>query len=90
MEAKKVDTLTDEELLKEKKKLKNSKIFHAAWIGFLLGIFTVGMTSWFMNPDRKIGFLIPMLIPIFFIYKAFKNRNANSELEEVLKKRNLN
>ncbi len=89
MDIKNLETLTDDELLLEKKKLKSSKIFHAAWIGFLFGIFAVGMTAWFMNPNRKIGFLIPMLIPVFFIYKAFKNRNANSELEEVLKKRNL-
>lgn len=81
--------MTDEELLVEKKKLQNSKIFHAALIGFLAGILIFGTVSWSLSPNKRIGFFIPMLIPIVFIYRMLKNPKTNTELEEVLKKRGL-
>jgi hypothetical protein len=90
MEKKDLSELTDEELLIEKKKLKNSKIFHAVSIGFLAGILIFGVVSWSLSSEKHLGFLIPMLIPIAFIYKLVKNPNKNKDLEEVLKERDLN
>ncbi|MCB9350676.1 MAG: FUSC family protein [Lewinellaceae bacterium] len=56
--------LTDEELLKEKRKLKNTKIINATLIGFLVGIviWSIAKNTW--------GFLT--LIPLFFIYKLVR------------------
>jgi hypothetical protein len=90
MNKKDFDKMTNEELLVEKKNLKNSKIFHALAIGFLAGILAVGLVSWSMSAEKRVGFLIPMLIPVIFIYKMLKNPNQNNDLEEVLKKRGLN
>lgn len=82
--------MTDAELLVEKKKLRNSKIFHAVLIGFLGGVLIFGIASWIMSPKKQIGFFIPMLFPIFFIYKMIKNPKTNTELEDTLKERGLN
>jgi hypothetical protein len=90
MEKKDLYKLTDEELLVEKKKLKKSKIFHATSIGFLAGILLFGMVSWSLTSEKNFGFLIPMLIPVVFIYRMLKNPNKNTDLEEVLKERRLN
>lgn len=90
MEKIEFNKLTNEELLVEKKKLKKSKIFHAIAIGFLAGILIFGVVSWSLSSEKHIGFLIPMLIPITFIYKILKSPNQNKELEKVLKERNLN
>jgi hypothetical protein len=81
--------MSNEELLAEMKKLKQSKIFHAASIGFLAWILIFGIVVWSLNPERKIGFFIPMLIPIIIIYKLLKNPKSSTELEEVLKARKL-
>jgi hypothetical protein len=82
--------MSDEELLAEKKKLKKSKIFHAMSIGFLAGILIFGIVAWSLSPEKKIGFFIPMLIPIFIIYKLVKNSTINDDLEKALKERHLN
>ncbi|MEL6942232.1 MAG: hypothetical protein AAFO82_06150 [Bacteroidota bacterium] len=81
--------LTDEELLVEKKKLRNSKITHATLIGFLAGILIFGIVAWILSPEKRLGFFIPMLFPIFFIYRLFKSPKENKYLEEVLEERNL-
>jgi hypothetical protein len=90
MEKKVYSELTDEELLIEKNKLKNSKIFHAAFIGFLAGILIFGVVSWILTSEKRLGFFIPMLIPIYIIYRLVKNPTSNKDLEEVLKERHLN
>ncbi len=90
MEKKVYSELTDEELLVEKNKLKNSKIFHAAFIGFLAGILIFGVVSWCLSSEKQLGFLIPMLIPIYIIYRLMKNPTSSKDLEEVLKERHLN
>lgn len=82
--------LTDEQLLVEKKKLKQSKLFHALAIGFLGGILIFGVAAWSMAEEKQVGFLIPMLIPAVFIYRMLKSPNPNHALEEVLAERNLN
>lgn len=90
MEKKDLYKLTDEELLVEKKKAKQSKIFHATFIGFLAGILLFGVVAWSLSPQKKLGFLIPMLFPVYFIYKHLTAPNRNKTLEEVLKERGLN
>lgn len=90
MEKKTSVELTDEELLVEKKKLKKSQMTHAVLIGFLAGILIFGIVSWSLSPEKHWGFLIPMLIPIAFIYKLVKNTNTNKDLEEVPEERSLN
>ncbi len=81
--------LTNEELLVKKKKLNNSKIFHATIIGFLIGILIFGFVSWGLSSEKRIGFIIPMLIPVLFIYRMMKSKNKNKDLEEVLRERQL-
>jgi hypothetical protein len=82
--------MTDEELLVERKELNKSKIFHASAIGFLAGILIFGLVGWGLSEEKRLGFFIPMLIPIIFIYKLVKNPKGNKDLEEALKKRRLN
>jgi hypothetical protein len=90
MEKEDLYKLTDEELLVEKKKLMKSKLFYATSIGFLVGILIFGLVSWSLLSDKHFGFLIPMLIPVIFIYRLLKNPNKNKDLEDVLKERKLN
>lgn len=90
METRDFDKLTDEELLAEKKKLIKSKLFYATSIGFLAGILIFGVVSWSLSSEKHWGFLIPMFIPIVFIYKIIKTPNTNKDLEDVLKERKLN
>ena len=82
--------MTDEELMVEKKNLKKSKIFHAVAIGFLAGILIYGVVSWSLSEEKQIGFFIPMLIPVVFIYRIIKNSKNNKDLEDTLKERGLN
>jgi hypothetical protein len=90
MENKDLNLLTDQELLLEKKKMNNSKLMFATIIGFLGGILIFGVVAWVINPDRKIGFLIPMSIPVVLIYRMMKKPNENKDLEAILKERGLN
>lgn len=90
MEKKNFYKLTDEELLVEKKNLKKSKIYHATAIGFLAGILLFGVVSWSLSSEKRLGFLIPMMIPVVFIYRMLKTPNQNKDLEDVLKERKLN
>ena len=81
--------MSDEELLTEKKKLRNSRLYHALSIGFLMGIVAFGIVGWSLSPNKHIGFLIPMAFPLFMIYKLLKKPNPNKELEDLLKARGL-
>lgn len=89
MNKKDIYAMTDEELLVEKKNMNKSTIFHALIIGFLGGVLAFGIVAWAMSSKKHIGFLIPMLIPIIFIYKLLKKPNINKELEALLKQRGL-
>lgn len=89
MEKQDLYKLTDEELLIKKKELKKSKLWHAAAIGFLAGILIFGVVGWSLSPEKQLGFFIPMLIPIVFIYKLLKASNKNKDLEDVLRERKL-
>ncbi|MDX2279188.1 MAG: hypothetical protein NW218_06345 [Saprospiraceae bacterium] len=90
MEKKDLYKLTDEELLVEKKKMMKSKLLHATSIGFLAGILIFGVVSWSLSSKKHVGFLIPMSIPVVFMYKLLKTSNKNKDLEDVLKERGLN
>ncbi len=90
MEKKDLSKLTDEELLVKKKELKNSKLFYATLIGILAGIAIFGVVSWSLSSQKQVGFLIPLLIPIFIIYRLVNNSEKNKDLEAVLKERGLN
>lgn len=90
MENKDFYKMTNDELLVEKQKMKNSKIFSALFIGFLVGIVVVGLVSWIISSKKNIAFWIPMLFPIYFIYKQLKKPNVYKQLEELLKERGLN
>ncbi|AEE50126.1 hypothetical protein [Haliscomenobacter hydrossis] len=89
MEKEDLYKLTDEELSVEKKKLVKSKLLYAISIGFLAGILIFGVVSWSLSSEKKFGFLIPMLIPVVFIYRLLKTPNKNKDLEDVLKEREL-
>jgi len=90
MEKKDLYKLTDEELLVEKKKLTKSKLWYATSIGFLVGILIFGVVSWSLFSEKRFGLLIPMFIPLVFIYKLPKAPNKNRDLEDILKERKLN
>lgn len=79
--------LTDEELEVEKKKLKKSKIINAFVIGFLTSIVAIGIVSSIYGKNFTV--LIPLIFPIYFIYRIVSNSNKNDELEAILKKRNI-
>lgn len=89
MKQKNYSEMTDEELLIEKKKLKESKIFHAVSIGFLAGILIFGIRALIISGQKQIGFFIPMIFPMAIIYKLIKNAKSNNELERILKERGL-
>lgn len=74
--------LTDEELLKEAKRVKSDKIIDAALIGFLAGVIVYTVVK------KSFGFLT--LIPIVFAYKLFNKPKYNTtELDALLKERGL-
>ncbi len=90
MKKKDLHKMTNEELLVEKKNMKNSKIFSAILIGFLGGILAMGVVSFCISSNKNIVFLLPMLFLSFMIYKLIKKPNEFKDLEELLKERNLN
>ena len=82
MERKKLDDLSNEELLIEAKKMKSTAIINATLIGFLFGILIYSVAV------NNSGFLT--LILLFVIYKFANNSNYNkAEIEKLLKERNL-
>ncbi|QCK16157.1 FUSC family protein [Mangrovivirga cuniculi] len=82
MKTKKLEELSDEELLKEAKKMKSSAMINSLFIGFLMGI--VVYSIW----KNTYGFL--MIIPLFLVYKLVKKpKHDKKELEYLLMKRKL-
>jgi len=83
MNKKQLNKLTDEELLKESKKIKSTQIIDATLIGVLIGILiysiTAGNFSYFFG-----------IILLYAVYKlANKDKYKKSEIESLLKERNL-
>lgn len=64
--------MNEDELKQRESEQKRSRLMHAALIGFLAGILLFGLIAFILSPDKKFGFFIPMLIPLFFLYKLFK------------------
>ncbi|MFY0629523.1 MAG: FUSC family protein [Flavobacteriaceae bacterium] len=82
MEQKKLDELSNEELLNEAKKMKSTAIINATLIGVLIGVLIYSIIV------NKLGFLT--LILLFIIYKFANNSNYNKEeIEKLLKERGL-
>lgn len=88
MEKNNLSELTNEELKIKKKELKRKKVFNATLIGFLAGIFFVGIVASIYK--KNISMIVPMLIPLFLINRLVNNSKKDKELEELLKERNLN
>lgn len=83
MEEKKLEQLSDQELLAEAKSLKSFSIMNAFMVGFLIGIIIFSLVK------STFGFL--MLIPLFLIYKIVNDPKAKRSraIEKLLKQRNL-
>lgn len=76
-----LSTLTDEELLREAKKMKSDAIVHAVLIGFMIGVVIYGVAK------NNLGLLT--LIPLYLAFKVFHKPERNKALKKVLKERNL-
>ncbi|WP_299795791.1 hypothetical protein [uncultured Maribacter sp.] len=87
MNTKNLCELTDEELIIEKKNLKKSKIINAFLIGFLASIIAIGIVSSIYGKNYSV--IIPLLFPVYFIYRIVSNSNKNKKLETILKERNI-
>jgi len=73
--------MTDEELLEMAKQNKPSPIIDAFFIGFLIGIIVYGVAA------NALGFAA--LIPLFLIYLMLKKPKQYRDLQDELKRRNL-
>lgn len=67
-----------EKRFKERGRQKQSKIFNAVFIGFLVGVFLFGIVSWGISPDKRLGNLIPMFIPPILIFGLIRNSRKNN------------
>lgn len=82
MEHKNLSELSDEELLKEAKKLKSAAITNAFLIGFFIGIVCYSVV--------KNGFGFFLIIPLFIAYKLANNSKYDrTEVNRLLKERGL-
>jgi hypothetical protein len=81
MENKEFADLTNEELLKEKKKIQYNKIVNASLIGFCVGIFIYSAV--------KNGFGLFAFFPLLLTYPFFKNVKKIKVLAEELNSRNI-
>ncbi len=73
---------SDQELLKEAKKIKSSNLYDALIIGFLIGI---AIYSTIRN-----GFGLLSFLPLVYTPIAARNKIRNKALKRVLIERNLN
>ena len=81
MKIKEFADLTNEELLKEKKKIQYNKIANATLIGVCVGIFVFSAV--------KNGFVFFTFFPLLLTYPFIKNGKKIKVLEEELKSRNI-
>lgn len=83
MSKKQLNELTDEELLKEAKKVKSTQIIDATLIGVLIGILIYSITA------DNFSFFFGIIL-LYAVYKlANKDKYKKTEIESLLKKRNL-
>lgn len=73
--------LTDEELLRQKKKNKSNNTINAVLIGFLIGVSVYSAV--------KSGFSWPTFFPLILAFVLFIRKNTGKELDSELKARNL-
>lgn len=81
MEKKEFADFTNEELLKEKKKIQYNKIANASLLGLCVGIF--------LYSAIKNGFSFFTFFPLILTYPFIKNGQKIKMLTEELKSRNL-
>jgi hypothetical protein len=81
MEQKLLTELTDEELLKEAKKIKPTNLYDAGILGVLIGI------AIYSTVNNGLGLFT--FLPLVYAPKAVKNKAKNKELEKLLKERKL-
>lgn len=83
MNKKQLNKLTDQELLKESKKIKSTQILDATLIGVLIGILIYSITA------NNFSYFFSIIL-LYAVYKlANKNKYKKSEIESLLKERNL-
>ncbi|WP_027076580.1 hypothetical protein [Maribacter antarcticus] len=81
MKQKDLEELTDEELLKGKKKIQSNKVVNASLIGFCIGVVVYSAV--------KNGFEFFTFLPLGFVYLLSKNGKNIKALDQELKSRNL-
>ena len=81
MQQKELSELTDEQLLKEAKSIKNTKLIDATVIGLLIGV------AIFSIVKKGVGLFT--FLPLVYIPIATKNKVKINEIEKLLKQRNL-
>ncbi len=81
MKQKELEGLSDEQLLKEKKKIQSNNIVNASLIGLCIGVMVYGAV--------KNGFGFFTFLPLVFVYFLSKNGKNIKALDQELKSRNL-
>ena len=81
MEKKKLEELTDEELLQEAKKMKSARVLDAGIVGFMIGV------AIYATVKNGLGLLT--FLPLVYLPIAAKNKTKNKELERLLEEREL-
>jgi hypothetical protein len=81
MEQKMLSELTDEELLKEAKRVKSYKLYDALFFGLLTGI------AIYSSAANGFGFLT--FIPLIYLPIAAKNKEKHKKLEKLIKERKI-
>ena len=76
-----LSSLTDEQLLDEKKKMNTAKLINAILIGMMVGV------SFYSIVKNGISFWA--FFPLIFAFILLRNRNRFKNLEEELEIRNL-
>lgn len=77
--------LSNEELLKKNKELKNGKLINATIIGFTIGIFTYSV----INNGFGIFSFFPLIIAYLIIKNSANDKILENEILKELKIRNL-
>ncbi|WP_297091111.1 hypothetical protein [uncultured Draconibacterium sp.] len=85
MEAKKIADLSDKELLRKKKKIKNDKLIGATIVGFVIGI---AIYSGVKNGLDFFTFF-PLFLVYIFIKSSSNNKLLEKEIEIEIEARNL-
>lgn len=85
METKKLIDLSDKELLKKIKEIKNDKIIGAIIIGFTVGIAIYSA----VNKGLDFSTFFPLLLAYFMVKNSSNNKLLEIEIEREIESRNL-